>query len=254
MASERLVFCLTCLLLGQMGENFFSFWIWYILCHFFMKWLQRILSSRIYSAILSVPSSVLTSPALHLKSSFLSAPAGGEVTWRCSYEGDESAWICWYKQTLGQNPKLISSFFVYSPENIFHGEFENNSRFTLIRKNRTTNQLIISDLKVSDSGTYYSTFTYAQIVSFSEGATVIIKNLGSDIRPSVLQSEPESIRPGDAVTLNCSVQTGSCGGERSVYWFRKSEESHPGLFYTHGGERDRCERNPNAHMCVQPAS
>ncbi|XP_017165911.1 Down syndrome cell adhesion molecule homolog isoform X2 [Poecilia reticulata] len=216
MTSEPLVFCLTCLLLGQMA-----------------------------------PPSVLTSSPLHLKSSFITAAPGGEVTLRCSYEGDESAWICWYKQTLGQNPKLISSFFVYSLENVFYGEFENNSRFTLIRKKQTTN-LIISNLKMSDSATYYCAFAYAQIVSFSEGATVIIKDPGSDIRPSVLQSEPESVRPGDTVTLNCSVQTGSCGGEQSIYWLRKSEESHPGLIYTHGGKRDRCERNTNTptHTCV----
>lgn len=54
------------------------------------------------------------------------------------------------------------------------------------------------------------------------------------------------------MTLNCSVQTGSCGGERSVYWFRRSEDFHPRLFYTPGGKSDRCERNPNTptHTCV----
>ncbi|XP_014887028.1 uncharacterized protein LOC106946872 isoform X1 [Poecilia latipinna] len=252
MTSEPLVFCLTCLLLGQMGEIFISFSGFYTFCaNSLQNGSREFCSTEFYSAILSAPLSVLTSSPVHLKSSFISAPVGGEVTLRCSYEGDESAWICWYKQTLGQNPKLISSFFVYSPENIFYGEFQNNSRFTLIRKNRTTN-LIISNLKMSDSATYYCAFTYAHIVSFSEGATVIIKDPDSDIRPSVLQSEPESVRPGDAVTLNCSVQTGSCGGEQSIYWFRKSEESHPGLIYTHGGKRDRCERNPNTptHTCV----
>ncbi len=54
------------------------------------------------------------------------------------------------------------------------------------------------------------------------------------------------------MTLNCTVHTGTCDGEHSVYWFRDSEGSHPGLIYTHGDRNDQCERKPNTqtHTCV----
>ena len=54
------------------------------------------------------------------------------------------------------------------------------------------------------------------------------------------------------MTLNCTVQTGTCDGEHSVYWFKHSQESHPGLIYTHGGRNDQCERkgNTQTHTCV----
>ncbi|KAF1380432.1 hypothetical protein PFLUV_G00163680 [Perca fluviatilis] len=62
----------------------------------------------------------------------------------------------------------------------------------------------------------------------------------------------ESIQPGGSVTLDCTVHTGTCDGEHSVYWFKKSEQSQPGLIYTHGGRTDQCERKPNTqtHTCV----
>ncbi|XP_025761935.1 uncharacterized protein LOC100711852 isoform X5 [Oreochromis niloticus] len=44
----------------------------------------------------------------------------------------------------------------------------------------------------------------------------------------------------------------SCDGEHSVYWFKDSEESQPGLIYTHGVRNDQCERKDNkrTHTCV----
>ncbi|KAL7375311.1 hypothetical protein ABVT39_015371 [Epinephelus coioides] len=74
-----------------------------------------------------------------------------------------------------------------------------------------------------------------------------------NVPASVHQSASETIQPGGSVTLNCTVHTGSCDdGEHSVYWFKYSEESHPGLIYSHGGRNDQCERKPDTqtHTCV----
>uniref|UniRef100_A0A3Q2R351 Uncharacterized LOC105925521 n=1 Tax=Fundulus heteroclitus TaxID=8078 RepID=A0A3Q2R351_FUNHE len=219
MASSHLVFCLACLLSGTMVKE----------------------------TLLTTPSS-----SLRVKQSFISAPVGGNVTLQCSYEGDDSAWICWYMQTLGQKPQLITSFFVYSTENNFYGAFKNHPRFSLIRENQTTYQLIISDLKMSDSATYYCAFNHAQVVSFAEGTTVIVKSSSSNVQTLIHQSESETIQPGHSLTLNCTVQTGICGGEHNVYWFKKSEESHPALIYSHGSKNDQCKRNPTTqtHTCL----
>ncbi|XP_045920967.1 uncharacterized protein LOC123980568 [Micropterus dolomieu] len=183
-------------------------------------------------------------------SGFYSANVGEDVTLRCFYEGD-AVMFYWYKQTLGQKPWLISTFYKHDKNGNFRNEFENNPRFTLDTGNGK-NHLTISDLSISDSATYYCTGSYAYDMEFVEGATVSVKGSGFNIPASVHQSASEPIQPGGSVTLNCTVHTGTCDGEHSVYWFKNSEESHPGLIYTHGGRNDQCERNSSTqtHTCV----
>ncbi|XP_044039127.1 uncharacterized protein LOC122869849 [Siniperca chuatsi] len=182
---------------------------------------------------------------------FVSANVGDNVTLQCFYEGDDSAWLYWYKQTLQQKPRLISNIYVYDTRTTFYHEFKNNPRFTVDTENGK-NRLTIFDLRISDSATYYCAISYTLVLTFAEGTTVSVKGSGLNIQASVHQSASETIQPGGSVTLNCTVHTGTCDGEHSVYWFRNSEESHPGLMYTHGGRNDQCERKPNTqtHTCV----
>ncbi|XP_067455926.1 uncharacterized protein [Thunnus thynnus] len=58
----------------------------------------------------------------------------------------------------------------------------------------------------------------------------------------------DPVRPGDSVTLQCSVLSDSenkkCPEEHRVYWFRAgSDESHPSFIYTHGNSGDECEKS-----------
>ncbi|XP_038573004.1 uncharacterized protein LOC119901485 isoform X2 [Micropterus salmoides] len=187
MRSPKFVFCLICLFVGKMAQ---------------------ITDPKL-------PSSV------HQERRFVSANVGENVTLQCFYERDNSAWLYWFKQTLGQKPRLISTFYVYDRRTTFYHEFKNNQRFTLLD-------------------------------TVKEGTTVSVKGSGLKVPASVLQSASEPIQPGGSVTLNCTVHTGTCDGEHSVYWFKTSEESHPGLIYTHGGRNDQCERNSSTqtHTCV----
>ncbi|XP_036969296.1 uncharacterized protein LOC119027886 [Acanthopagrus latus] len=180
-------------------------------------------------------------------SSFLSANVGESVTLQCFYRGD-AVMFNWYKQTLGQKPRLLSTHFRRDKGGIFHNEFNNNSRFALDTGNGS-NHLIILDLRISDSATYYCTGSYAYDFEFAEGITVSVKGSGLNI-PALVQSASESIQPGGLV--NCIVHTGICDEEHSVYWFRHSEGLHPGLMYTHGGRNDQCGRknNTQTHTCV----
>uniref|UniRef100_A0A8C9UYA1 Ig-like domain-containing protein n=1 Tax=Scleropages formosus TaxID=113540 RepID=A0A8C9UYA1_SCLFO len=71
----------------------------------------------------------------------------------------------------------------------------------------------------------------------------------------VQQLVSDPVHPGDSVTLQCTVDSETCAGEHSVYWFRHgSGESLPGLIYTHGNRSDECEKSPEAgsptHGCV----
>ncbi|KAF0039070.1 hypothetical protein F2P81_009554 [Scophthalmus maximus] len=63
---------------------------------------------------------------------------------------------------------------------------------------------------------------------------------------------PESVTvlPGGSVTLNCTVNTGTCDGEHRVCWFRHG--SRPGIIHAHG---DQCHRvsapaGSLSHSCV----
>ncbi|XP_027143959.1 immunoglobulin kappa light chain-like [Larimichthys crocea] len=222
MTSAKFVFYLTCLFLGIMAQ------------------VTELKSS----------SSVLQ------ESDFLSVNAGDELTLKCIYErqvvqDSTATYLYWYKQPLGQKPRLISSFYSFDGKGHFYKEFKNNSRFTLDTGNGK-NHLKISDLQTLDSATYYCVTTSKIKFTFAEVITVSVKGSGLNIPAVIHESESETIQPGGSVTLNCTVQTGTCDGEHSVYWFKDSEESHPGLIYIHEGRNDQCERKPNTqtHTCV----
>uniref|UniRef100_A0A3P9I9C4 Ig-like domain-containing protein n=1 Tax=Oryzias latipes TaxID=8090 RepID=A0A3P9I9C4_ORYLA len=187
----------------------------------------------------------------HQESVFLSAHIGETVTLPCFYDGVFLQYILWYKHILGRKPKLIAYFTKYeTPLQISH-EYQNNPRFTLKSSEQSSN-LTISDLKPSDSTTYFCISDHQTYLFFKSAFTLDVKGSGLTIQASVDQSSSENIHAGDSVTLNCTVHTGSCDEEHRVYWFKDSEDSHPGLIYTHGGRNDQCERknNTQTHSCV----
>ena len=184
----------------------------------------------------------------HQDSGFISADVGDNLTFQCSYERDDEN-MYWYKQTPGQKPRIISMTYKFSQ--VFHllNEFKDNRRFT-VETTSVVSHLNISDLQLSDSATYYCLKGIIYAYEFMEGVTVSVKGSGSNIQAVVHQSE--SIQPGGSVTLSCTVHTGTCDGEHSVYWVKNSEEPQPGLIYTHGDRNDQCERKPDTqtHTCV----
>uniref|UniRef100_A0A4W5JN01 Ig-like domain-containing protein n=1 Tax=Hucho hucho TaxID=62062 RepID=A0A4W5JN01_9TELE len=97
----------------------------------------------------------------------------------------------------------------------------------------------ISDMQLSDSGTYYCGSSYSNKMEFGEGAILIV-----EVKEK--QSVSESVQPGDSVQY-CTIHTETCAGEHCVYWFRHgSGESRPGIIYTHGDRSDQCEKTPEA--------
>ncbi|XP_030609789.1 uncharacterized protein LOC115797364 [Archocentrus centrarchus] len=210
MTSAKFLFYLTCLFLGEMAQT----------------------------------SSLKSSSSVHQDRHFLSVKSGDSVTLHCSSKSEGAPRFYWYKQTLGEKPKLISTFYIYEKNATFYDEFKSDPRFTLDTETGQ-NHLIISDLHISDSATYFCISSYLYTSTFSESITVSVKDSDLKIKVLVEQSASETMQPGGSVTLNCTVHTGTCDGEHSVYWFKDSEEPHPGLIYTHGGRNDQCERKPN---------
>ncbi|XP_045885620.1 uncharacterized protein LOC123957089 [Micropterus dolomieu] len=75
-----------------------------------------------------------------------------------------------------------------------------------------------------------------------------IKGPEPDITAIIQVPPSDPVRPGDSVTLQCSVHSDSenntCPGEHRVYWFRVGSESHPSVIYAHRNSGDECERSP----------
>ncbi|XP_067379199.1 uncharacterized protein [Channa argus] len=195
--------------------------------------------------------SLKLSSSVDQESGFVSVNAGEKLTLHCSYNINITARLFWYKQTLGQKPRLISTFFVHHTSGTFYDEFRNNPRFTLETGN-SKNHLKILEIQITDSATYYCARSEPYKFEFLESITVSVKGTGLYIPVLVHDSVSEIIQPGVSVTLTCTVHTGTCDGEHSVYWFKESQESHPGLIYTHGDRNDQCERKPETrtHTCV----
>uniref|UniRef100_A0A3Q3W8K5 Ig-like domain-containing protein n=1 Tax=Mola mola TaxID=94237 RepID=A0A3Q3W8K5_MOLML len=181
---------------------------------------------------------------------FVLANVGEKVTMPCFYQG-LATMLSWYKQHLGKKPRLISNFNKFEKSDHFRNEFKNSSRF-ILNTGEGKNHLTIFDLHISDSATYYCAGLQIYNLEFGEGYTISVKGSGLNVPALLHQSASQTIQPGGSVTVNCTVQTGTCDGQQSVYWFTNSAESHPGFIYTQGGRNDQCERNTDTqtHTCV----
>uniref|UniRef100_UPI003AAC7AB6 uncharacterized protein n=1 Tax=Centroberyx gerrardi TaxID=166262 RepID=UPI003AAC7AB6 len=150
------------------------------------------------------------SSSVHQESGLVSVNVGDNVTLQCFSEGDLAPKFYWYKQTLGQKPKVMSTFYKYDKNGSFHDEFKYNPRFILDTGNGK-NHLTISDLRLSDSATYFCASSYSYKFEFAEGAILSVKGSGSNIQAFVHQPASETIQPGGSVTLNCTVNLSDAG-------------------------------------------
>ncbi|KAM7000210.1 signal-regulatory protein beta-2-like isoform 1-T1 [Tautogolabrus adspersus] len=131
---------------------------------------------------------------------------------------------------------------------IFEAEFS-SSRFDANISKNTSNLTILTTTQ-EDEGMYHCGVRDWPKITWS-GTYVSLK--GNSERRSnltVVQWPTVSgpLRPGDLMTLQCSVLSDSdsktCPGGHSVFWFRAgSHESRPDIIYTAGNRRDRCEES-----------
>uniref|UniRef100_A0A674E170 Ig-like domain-containing protein n=1 Tax=Salmo trutta TaxID=8032 RepID=A0A674E170_SALTR len=184
-------------------------------------------------------------------SGFISANVGDTVIVHCFYEGHIAMHFSWYKQPLGDKLQLFSTVYKFDRNATFYHEFKDNPRFS-VENGQEKNHLRISDMQLSDSGTYFCGSAYGNKVELGEGAILLVKGSGSRNMTVFQQPVSESVQPGDSVTLNCTIHTETCAGEHSVYWFRHSSgESRPGIIYTHVDRSDQCEKRPAAGSPIQ---
>uniref|UniRef100_A0A3B3VYZ6 Ig-like domain-containing protein n=1 Tax=Poecilia latipinna TaxID=48699 RepID=A0A3B3VYZ6_9TELE len=211
-------------------------------------------TSQIYltgSLLISAQTVHQVSSSVQQGSRFVSVKAGESVTVQCFYDPQSTSKFNWYKLSFGQKPKPICTAYKYG-NGTFYNEFKDNPRFTLDTEGHLSN-LRIANLQPSDSATYFCITGHSYKIEFDGGTVIHVQESVLNMQALIdQQSETEIFQPGDSVTLNCTLQTGSCGGEHKVYWFRNSEEHYPGLIYTHEGSKHQCERKPGeqSNTCV----
>ncbi|MBN3320374.1 KVD12 protein, partial [Atractosteus spatula] len=170
---------------------------------------------------------------------------GDSVTMECYFPQDKMArWIC-FKQSFGQAPQNIVHSYSNSEGTVFHEEFKDKPRFTA-QKSKTSFNLTLSNIEPGDIAVYYCGVIYVNLIQFGNGTFLILT--GNIVQQPV--SVP--VKPGDEVTIQCTVHTETCEGEPNVYWLRiGSGESLPGVIYTHGNRSDQCEGSSKAKLPAQ---
>uniref|UniRef100_A0A671XVR6 Ig-like domain-containing protein n=1 Tax=Sparus aurata TaxID=8175 RepID=A0A671XVR6_SPAAU len=211
---------------------------------FYLLKLHLICDDFLYVLFCSVCYTDVTALTLSSSLHFISVSVGEPVTLECSYEDGLAIMLYWYKQAPGQKPQPLSKLYRHSKNATLFGEFVNDPRLQL-ESTPGKHLLKISYVQSSDAGTYFCIGGSSFIFNFLEGIVIHVKSPGLNIPASVHQSASEIIQPGGSLTLNCTVHTGTCDGEHSVYWFKHSQESHPGVIYTHG-----VNPSPSSNKCV----
>ncbi|KAI4885200.1 hypothetical protein NFI96_028068, partial [Prochilodus magdalenae] len=175
---------------------------------------------------------------------------GEDVTLNCPFRTLNAITSAWYKQTPGEKLLLIASAFQSMPFK-YHNGFEKSGRFTALGE-QSTFTLNISNAEPSDSATYYCAVAYFSNATLLECTVLVLKDSSSRLYTVLQHPVSDPVKLGGDTTLQCSVLTDTSAGEHSVYWFRHgSEESHPGIIYTHGNRSDQCKSSSETDSSTQ---
>ncbi|XP_070818314.1 signal-regulatory protein beta-2-like [Chaetodon trifascialis] len=172
---------------------------------------------------------------------------GQSVTLSCTHQrSGDIATLFWIKLVPGKLPEILGralSFDYDDVNEIPHITFtQEPGRFILS----------VTETKLSDTAFYYCLKSNSQRykIAFSKGAFLRVEGAEPDITAVIEVPPSDPVRPGDSVSLQCSVLSDSgnktCPGGLGVYWSRAgSHESHPSIIYAHGNSGE-CETSPEA--------
>ncbi|XP_037531425.1 uncharacterized protein LOC119408654 [Nematolebias whitei] len=164
------------------------------------------------------------------------------VTFTCTFteKFHTSTWLHWYKQTAGENLKLIT--MLRGNTNPTYGPGISASRFSTSFHSNVSTLTILRTSK-EDEGMYHCAYMDWTKSTWS-GTYLSIR--GNTVRTSqytVVQQTTGS-DPADLETLQCSVlsdpEDESCSRGLSMFWFR-SDKSTPDFLYTDGSRPANCD-------------
>ncbi|XP_029310857.1 uncharacterized protein LOC115023766 [Cottoperca gobio] len=163
----------------------------------------------------------------------ITANVGEKVIVKCFCRDNSVTFLSWYQQSLGGKPLIISTRMKQTNATIFPAYQE---RFQVLADHdKGLNHLIIKDLRLTDSATYYCGVLEFNAIEFGKGAFLHVKAAQSNIHAAVHQPALEPLRPGDSVNLSCTVYARACAEEQSLYWFRHGA-GEPAVMYRSAGQ------------------
>ncbi|XP_069027631.1 uncharacterized protein [Embiotoca jacksoni] len=176
---------------------------------------------------------------------------GEPVTLTCSLLKFSSVRFQWYKQSAGDNLKLIVKLWTSTSE--FEPEFP-QSRFQAHLHDGFSNLTILRTVQ-EDEGMYHCAST-GWINTAWTGTYLLVKGNSQTSNYTVTQWLTASGPGRDSATLQCSILSDpehmKCPGHHNVFWFRvRSDESHPDTIYTDGNRNNECDEESDAQKsCV----
>ncbi|TRY58706.1 hypothetical protein DNTS_001259 [Danionella cerebrum] len=166
----------------------------------------------------------------------LSADEGDVVEFSCIPPRNHLNSMMWYKQVIGEEPRLIASAMHYTTESIFHNGFS-SERFKVSKEVDKFNLQILYTLQ-SDAATYYCAYSFTNMVSLGNGTHLIVKGATKPI-------DLHEIKP-----VQCSVQTHPSRGDYRFHAFTYGSEASPGVIFIHPNTNDSCmnRSDPNCSL------
>ncbi|XP_047441564.1 signal-regulatory protein beta-2-like [Mugil cephalus] len=159
----------------------------------------------------------------------------------------------WYKQSSGDTLKLIAVLRRNAKPST--SSAETASRMEVKLNEKFSNLTILKTIQ-EDEGMYHCAVMDWTDSTWSGTYLSLKGNTQGSSNYTVVQTVSDPVRPGDSVTLQCSVLSDSenktCPGDLSVFWFRAgSQTSHPNIIYTDGDMSNKCEkRSETQKRCV----
>lgn len=181
-------------------------------------------------------------------SGVLTAEVGQTVTIECFCQDNSVTFFSWYRQSLGGKPLIISTRMKHNSEASISSVYKERFR---VQSGESINHLTISDVRPSDSATYYCGILEFNAMEFGQGAFLHVKASGPNIRAVVYQPALEPLRLGDSVNLSCAVYAEKCAEEQSIYWFRHGA-AQPAIVYRNVGQcMNESPKNCTFHFSIK---
>uniref|UniRef100_A0A3B1K6G8 Ig-like domain-containing protein n=1 Tax=Astyanax mexicanus TaxID=7994 RepID=A0A3B1K6G8_ASTMX len=162
--------------------------------------------------------------------------------------------MVWYKQKPGQAPQNVGSLIANMK--LISLEFEKSG----IKLERTSNSisLIIPNTTKHDEGTYFCGFSQISTVQFSTGTFLTVTDHPQPNITLLQTPALQSVPPGEAVNLQCTVLSEIRSAELRVFWIRSAAgSSFPEIIFTHhkcssssSSSSRQCEISSSKHSSV----
>uniref|UniRef100_A0A3P9BBR3 Uncharacterized LOC101473985 n=1 Tax=Maylandia zebra TaxID=106582 RepID=A0A3P9BBR3_9CICH len=176
------------------------------------------------------------------------AKVGENVTITCVCQDDAVTFLSWYQQSLGGKPNIISTRMKHSPEADIYAQYKD--RFKVLVEGKKE-YLKITNLSLSDSGTYYCGVLVFNAIEFGQGVFLHVKSPATSIGSAIDQPTLKPLRLGDSLNLTCTVEAEPCAGELNLYWFRHGASQSTVMYPSEGHVcADISQETPHRRNCT----